>query len=287
MSKNGIYSIGAVLRDAREAGGLSQGEVAARLKLSTEIIKSLEVDDYNESPSIYIKGYIRSYARLFDLDEEALVSAYNDSSPESYSPNVREPEKTPVSSSFSLPLYVIVAVISLIIVIAAFVFLPDDDGQSNEVTVSVDRVEQLVDDLSSEQDNISSDVKNSYDEEVIIDEDINAFIDDDELVEETTIENKDVIVKPIAVAQQPEQATISKALRVTFNQESWMRIQNNSSITLVEAMLSEGEVFSREFDAPITITLGNAPGVSIQWGGKNMDDVLNIQRDNTARIVLE
>ena len=54
--------------------GLTVGEVADHLRLGADVIEDLETDDYSRLPgSTFVKGYLRSYARLLDLDGEELV----------------------------------------------------------------------------------------------------------------------------------------------------------------------------------------------------------------------
>ncbi|AAV82867.1 RodZ domain-containing protein [Idiomarina loihiensis] len=68
---------GEILREAREAKGLEQREVADQLRLRKQIIELLEADDYSTfSTATFIKGYLRSYAKLLDLDDTELFEAY-------------------------------------------------------------------------------------------------------------------------------------------------------------------------------------------------------------------
>lgn len=68
---------GDILRQAREAKGLSQREVADELRLRKQIIELLEADDYETfSTPTFIKGYLRAYAKLLDVDEKMLFEAY-------------------------------------------------------------------------------------------------------------------------------------------------------------------------------------------------------------------
>ncbi|MCK7459403.1 RodZ domain-containing protein [Idiomarina aminovorans] len=70
-------SPGEILKEAREAKGLSPREVADQLRLRKEIIELLEADDYSSfSTATFIKGYLRSYAKLLDLDDTELFKAY-------------------------------------------------------------------------------------------------------------------------------------------------------------------------------------------------------------------
>ena len=72
-----VQGPGEILRKAREAKGLSQREVADELRLRKQIIELLEADDYETfSTPTFIKGYLRAYAKLLDVDEEKLFAAY-------------------------------------------------------------------------------------------------------------------------------------------------------------------------------------------------------------------
>jgi len=68
---------GSDLKAAREARGMSVEDVAIRLHLESRTISALEADRYEQLPApIFVRGYLRNYARLVGLDEEALVERY-------------------------------------------------------------------------------------------------------------------------------------------------------------------------------------------------------------------
>lgn len=61
-------SVGTRLRLAREQHGWSREEVAARLKLQAGLIKRLEEENYEGiAHTVYLRGYLTSYARLLGL----------------------------------------------------------------------------------------------------------------------------------------------------------------------------------------------------------------------------
>lgn len=67
-------SAGHTLAAAREARGMSVEDVADRLKFAPRQIESLEADNYAALPGIAIvRGMIRSYARLLELDAAPLI----------------------------------------------------------------------------------------------------------------------------------------------------------------------------------------------------------------------
>ncbi|MGH8224878.1 MAG: helix-turn-helix domain-containing protein [Gammaproteobacteria bacterium] len=68
---------GAQLRAAREARSLRLDAVAESLGLARELIAALESDDYDRlGAPVYVRGYLRKYARFLGLDGDALVRAY-------------------------------------------------------------------------------------------------------------------------------------------------------------------------------------------------------------------
>ena len=64
-------TLGAVLIKSREEAGFSQEEIAKKLFLSVTYIQYLENNDFDKlcQSIVFIRGYVRGYARLIGLDE--------------------------------------------------------------------------------------------------------------------------------------------------------------------------------------------------------------------------
>ena len=68
--------VAAQFRQAREARHLTVHQVAEATKIRTDHIEALEEGNYNVfSAQIYIRGFVRNYARLLRLDETQLLAA--------------------------------------------------------------------------------------------------------------------------------------------------------------------------------------------------------------------
>ena len=68
---------GAELKAAREGMDVSTREVADALNLPVNVIESLEADDFERlPPTVFTRGYLRSYARLLELTPESLLARY-------------------------------------------------------------------------------------------------------------------------------------------------------------------------------------------------------------------
>ncbi|MCK8204257.1 cytoskeleton protein RodZ [Erwinia amylovora] len=74
QDKSNVNSTGERLRNAREQMGLTQQNVAERLCLKLSTIRDIEEDNSPASlASTFLRGYIRSYARLVRVPEEELL----------------------------------------------------------------------------------------------------------------------------------------------------------------------------------------------------------------------
>lgn len=66
--------LGAILRTAREAAGMSEQQVGDTLRLPASVVRTLEANGFQTLPApAYARGYVRAYARLLELDAEALL----------------------------------------------------------------------------------------------------------------------------------------------------------------------------------------------------------------------
>lgn len=65
-----------VLGAARKTQGLEIADVARQLKLSVSQVKALEAGQFDKLPGpVFVRGFIRNYARLLKLDSEAILSS--------------------------------------------------------------------------------------------------------------------------------------------------------------------------------------------------------------------
>lgn len=67
---------GMMLRQAREALKLSHIDVARQLKLRVQWVVDIENDHYLEASAlIYVRGYLKSYAKLVNVDSGQVLNA--------------------------------------------------------------------------------------------------------------------------------------------------------------------------------------------------------------------
>ncbi len=94
--QNAALSTGVRLRNAREQLGLSQQAVAERLCLKVSTVRDIEEDKAPaDLASTFLRGYIRSYAKLVHIPEDELLPMMEKQAP------VRAAKVAPMQS-FSL-----------------------------------------------------------------------------------------------------------------------------------------------------------------------------------------
>jgi hypothetical protein len=70
---------GDLLRQVREARGLTLEQMANTTKIAIYYLRYLEAEEYEDLPAkVYVKGYLKQIAKLLKLDTEPLVKSYID-----------------------------------------------------------------------------------------------------------------------------------------------------------------------------------------------------------------
>lgn len=72
-----MLSAGQMLKEAREKLKLTRAEVAEHIYLRTQVIIDLENDHYSQlGAEVYIRGYLRNYAKMVNLSPETVLMAF-------------------------------------------------------------------------------------------------------------------------------------------------------------------------------------------------------------------
>ena len=75
-------ALGDEFRSAREARGLTLSDVAEQIHIRSVYLSAIENEDWKSiGAPVYVRGFIRTYARFLGLDAENAVAAFNESAP--------------------------------------------------------------------------------------------------------------------------------------------------------------------------------------------------------------
>ncbi len=127
-----MSALGEEFKSAREARGLSLSDVAERLHIRSVYLAAIEDEEWDViGAPVYVRGFMRTYARFLGLDPEAAVARFSAAvppgTPAASSPrpaSVAAPaERTPgegASPSLAAILAIVVAVVAVVFVAYEF-----------------------------------------------------------------------------------------------------------------------------------------------------------------------
>src|SRR5579871_247046 len=89
-------ALGERFRAAREARGLSLSDVAEQIRIRSVYLSAIEEENWQAiGAPVYIRGFLRTYARFLGLDSEDVVAQFNGTAQGSSEP---VPPSTPSST---------------------------------------------------------------------------------------------------------------------------------------------------------------------------------------------
>lgn len=268
VESNTHLTIGQKLTQAREALGFSIGDVAERLKLSARQIEALEQDDYTNLPEpIFVRGFLRSYARLLNLDDASIVADLDATLPKSedeskIESSVKKPKKiqTHKTNAVISPKRIIIVLVILIIgMVLAVQFKPFGSSDS-ERSVSDIAIGELV----------SPDTINTEDSLVIS--------GGDRLEQSSTVSQESTLPQDDALA-------LEAGLKITVGYRTSLKVLDANGNELINQIVPGKSEHKIEGIAPFTVRIGYAKGTAVQYNNQAIDIISDIQ-NNTAEFIV-
>jgi len=78
-----IKSAGAMLRETREARGISLEEASRSTHIHVNVLRKIEADDFSSLGMVYTKGFLKIYAEFLGLDKNDIVERFTGAVPAS------------------------------------------------------------------------------------------------------------------------------------------------------------------------------------------------------------
>lgn len=122
-----MKTVGEILKNARTKKDISKKEIAKKTKINLEYIKALEDNDFKNLPeSAFVKGFIRNYANVVDLNPEQALAVfrrdYDQDVKGQVVPRTLAEKKLDKRSFFNPKTTIIVSLSALFIVLFAYLF---------------------------------------------------------------------------------------------------------------------------------------------------------------------
>lgn len=269
---NKSASAGSVLSDARQRQGLSVADVARQLKLGVRQIEALEADDYKSLPRItFVRGFIRNYAKLLQIDAEPLLKPTEHLLP---TPQVPEAEpgvgEIPTASDKrntwrSYAIFVLFAALGVMFL--GFEWYREQAAPRPKpapVAVKPPKSKSPVMQVTP-QPAIPA---------------IPAIPASPIVPSDTPPPEQISEAKPVA------QQIRSGEIRLEFDQESWVEITDKNGKTVFSQLSPAGSIQTVRGHPPFSLVVGNAVGVRLTYNDKPVD-LQPYTKVDVARMTLE
>lgn len=266
---------GECLKKAREKKTLSLEQVASQTRIPESHLRALESEDFENLPAkVFVKGFVRSYAKVLDLDEEDTLQRFLEASDSFYaqvqpdSPHMQVRLEAERQSIVSWKLIVIV--VAVVAIGALWSWLPEQQEQpialpEPEVPSPIEPTEKSVPSSSSPEENVSPAA--SIDS---VPAEPSSPASAVTAPQPTSTELP--IVKPVPQtspisAMEKTTNDGSHVLEIEATQLTWVVVQSDQQAPN-EALLQPGQRITWNANTQFLVTLGNAAGVVIRLNGE-------------------
>jgi len=306
--RSGLAAVGDRLAKAREQQQRTVESVASDLHLRPEVVRAIENGDEAQLPALtFVRGYIKIYARLLELDDAALVvqlPATGEYSPEPLKRvGIRRAGVSLPVGKWFIWILVLVALVFLVVYGAPVLErLWTTSTGSNEVPsdqLQLPQAEPIENNESGLLALPETPLLVEQEPEPLVEQEPEPLVEpeapppaEQEMVE--TLEPDSVEQPPAeqAAAEKPvEPETVTQdtagpaLIQMRFNEDSWVEMESHGRKLVVGTQYAGSERTVRA-EPPIQILLGNAPGVELVYRGEVVD-ITPYQRGKVARLILE
>jgi len=258
-------------------------EAASKLKLAPRQIAALEANDFASLPGMAIvRGFIRSYAKLLELDPAPLLEMMASEPNPAFDPMVlRRPLP---SMGFAGRRYAssmrhrgnaarrmtgLAALVLIFLLVLVFAgrqmgwltqvpFLNTDSAEAPAVTEDA-----LISDPVSQLAAVAP---------------ATAVVANADTAAKTTTA---VSVAPALVPNASIET--SRALEIKLREDAWVEISNQNGVKLISRMMRAGTSEKFEIKEPLVLIIGNATGVDVRLRGQSLN-LTAVARDNVSKL---
>lgn len=282
--------IGQTLAEARKEQNLTIKQVASKIHIRQQYLMDLEEGNLADLPGrVYILGFIRTYARLLNLDGEELIRRIN------RMPNVPDYDRSSIplpmhsEESPSTTVLIISGVVVFFAALGGYFFLkPSPRGQVEETVL--------------EEKSITTEGKEEHNTPIILSQPIAQepkplenkpdIKSNESLLPKENIPPKEnsLVVnsksKIIYPKDMPEvlpvtnlsnrgengqsSGTISKKVTLKATEPAWVEVRDESDRVIFMKVMRTGEEYSVPEKPGVTISTGNSGGIDIFVGEKKL-----------------
>ncbi|EIK4764065.1 cytoskeleton protein RodZ [Vibrio parahaemolyticus] len=284
---------GTLLKNKRESLGMTQKQVADRLRLRVSVIEDIENNRFeSQQVATFTRGYLRSYAKFVGLDEKVVLVALEQTA------DVKPKEQEIEMQSFSrktkhekhnsrIMLLTWVIAIVIIGISAAWWWQNQQENSLAQVVAeanvetsqpSADEIADI--DLMTEEELIASTpAELAASNNTASESSINVAKTDEVVPAETEESTTEATQEPVAVIEaaeevQEESPVVPEGmtlLTMKFKADCWIQVKDTNGKTLVSGTQKPGQDVELTGKAPFKVILGAPEGVTMTFASEPVD----------------
>lgn len=290
---------GTLLKNKRESLGLSQKQIADRLRLRVSIIENIENNNFtSDQVATFTRGYLRSYARAVGIAESEVLCALDGC--EETQPEEQEMKsfshKTKREAHDSRIMTLTLGIVIVVLGISSVWWWQNQEKTMESLTDQTDQEIQLEQEIENQpldfttlteaelEPTVGEDAIEALDstpapvtEEVVSTEPVTT-----EIVEETqpvqptqpapVSETKEVVKpEPVKETATTEQAAAANLLVMSFTDDCWIQVKDASGKTLSTGVKKAGQSLNLSGNLPYSVILGAPENVSMTLASEPVD----------------
>lgn len=290
----GVTPPGEMLKQARVAAKLSEQDVARELRMTVTKVRFLEADDYeNLHSDTFVRGYLRTYAKLLGIDPTVVLSAYADtrraagwdgSADENpIQVNLAEPSRP----LWRFAILIIILLVGLWALSVWFLGNQQDDSTDSALVdplVEMTSLQTPSEPAESGSSDDTAQLQSPSAERSEGDAGGSVEATTDSEPEDPSVSDAATNAPSETLAVGPEVEALASTdtraqtgatdpealdqLRMEFDEECWVEVVDSRGDVLQADLLSPGRVLTLAGEAPFDVKIGNAAAVSIELNGE-------------------
>lgn len=278
---------GQVLREARERQGHSVRQMANALHLTIHYVDALESDSYDKLPGdVFVRGYIRTYAGMLDLDPDYVLGLYRQFSERRQARKEEAFKRYTKRRKDKNKPWIVVSGLAFVGLAVFLWYLNSQNASSlpaaSPETVGTDGTEPA---LLPEPAVLSGSPDSA----------VGDSLPPAGQAAAPPLQNlagQPLPVVPGSGDTAAGQPTVSldwngpDVLRLQFSGESWVEVEDGETGQQYSNMLDGDDVLRISGHAPFELLLGDARVIALTFNGRPVDIGPRVREDDTARLTI-
>lgn len=297
-----IISAGQLLQNERVRCELTIKQVSADLNLKQSVINNIEqgIADKHITP-IFMRGYIRSYARYLKLCEDEIIRIYdcengdcdNQTELQSFSRRTKKEanDNRLMLASYGIAAFMIVAFLfwglqrsDVDVVVPDAVVEVEESSSAESGTAAIKAVDSIVSELEQDLIDNAAAATNATDINAVdsqtaniappVEIDLSDIVAADigtEAHTETITEPETIAPETIEVADIVEIPVIKEVVELIFDGDCWVEVRDSNGDIVISGVKKEGQTVHVEAEFPISVKLGAPEFVRMRAADKDVD----------------